>query len=270
MAGEQPTDEDKVREQWQQILLEGHPMSKLERRLLRLAPSSPRCGLCLAPFRGVGGKVLGLVGYAPSRKNPRFCNACFERAPHGGAEVDAGILFADVRGFTSFSESRAPEEVARLLNRLYALASDVLAQRDAVIDKLVGDQVMAIFVPGFAGKEYLTKMVAAGEALLRGVGYARGREPWLPLGVGLDHGMAFVGNVGEGDVKDFTAIGDVVNTAARLQAEARAGQMVISERLFRDVGAPYAQARPVELNLKGKSERVAARVVDFATVPAPS
>lgn len=68
-----------------------------------------------------------MIGFAPSRKNPRYCMECFEKAPHGGAEVDAGILFADIRGFTTFAESRAPKEVARLLNRFYRLATGVLA-----------------------------------------------------------------------------------------------------------------------------------------------
>jgi adenylate cyclase len=186
---------------------------------------------------------------------------CFEKAPHGGAEVDAGILFADIRGFTSFSESRPGEEVVRLLNRFYRMATDVLAGHGAIIDKLVGDEVMAIFVSGLAGPSYVEHMIQASHELVRGAGYGVGGEPWLPLGIGLDRGTAYVGNVGAEAVKDFTAIGDVVNTASRLQAEASAGEIVMSERVHSMVDRPYAHEQPVDLELRGKTEPVRAWIV---------
>lgn len=173
------------------------------------------------------------------------------------------MLFADIRGFTALAETQPPEEVARLLNRFYAVATNVLTSQDAIIDKLVGDEVMALFLPGFAGQGYVEKMASAAEGLLRGVGYRSGQEPWLPLGIGLGFGLAFVGNVGAGEVKDFTAIGDVVNTAARLQGEAKAGHIVMSERVYAWVAQRYPDARSVQLSLKGKSEPVAARVVEI-------
>jgi adenylate cyclase len=89
---------------------------------------------------------MGRLGFAPSRKNPRLCSQCFEKAPIGGAEMEVGILFADVRGFTSLAEQQTPGAVATLLNRFYATAVDVLCQH-AIIDKLVGDQVMALYLP---------------------------------------------------------------------------------------------------------------------------
>lgn len=253
-------------EDWRKTLTEGETAAHVLRRVFRSLPSAPRCGMCLAPFRGVGGKIMRVTGFGPSRKNPRFCNRCFEEAPHGGAEVDTGILFADMRGYTSFSEGRAPEEVTQLLNRFYGVATEALASRDAVIDKLVGDQVMALFVPGFAGRDYRAKLVDSADAMLRAVGYGTKDGAWLPLGVGIDCGNAWVGNVGSGDVKDFTAIGDVVNTAARLQGEAGPGQIVMSEHVYEQAAGRYPGARAVELELKGKSEPVRARVVDFASL----
>ena len=175
-----------------------------------------------------------------------------------------GVLFADMRGYTAMAEKEAPEAIARLLNRFYAVATDVLASRDALIDKLVGDEVMALFLTGFTGPGCFRKMASAAEGLLQGVGHGSSEGPWLPLGIGLDFGLAFVGNVGSGEVKDFTALGDVVNTAARLQAEAKAGQIVISERVYREVAERYPNVPLVELQLKGKTEPVAARVVEFA------
>jgi adenylate cyclase len=206
---------------------------------------------------------MGFVGFRPSRKNPLWCSRCFEEAPLGGAEVEVAALFADVRGYTSLSTKMSPEQAAELISRFYAAATDVLIRHDAVIDKLVGDQVVALFIPGMAKKGHVRECADAAEQLLQAVG--SGGEPWLPIGVGLDVGVAFVGNVGSGDVKDFTAIGDVMNTAARLQSQAARGQIVMSERLHERVPGRFPDARPVELELKGKSEPVAAYVVDLTT-----
>jgi adenylate cyclase len=116
------------------------------------------------------------------------------------------------------------------MNRFYSLASDVLLRHDAVIDKLIGDQVMALFIPSWT-PHAIEHMVSAAEELLSGVGFGSGQEkPWLQLGVGLDYGVASVGNVGTGEVKDFTAIGDVVNTGARLCGHAQAGQLDTAHR----------------------------------------
>lgn len=115
-------------------------------RVMRLLPSEPRCQLCHAPYGGAGGKIMRRLGFGPSRKNPTLCNTCFEKAPVGGVEMEIGVLFADVRGFTSLSERLPPDDVAQLLNRFYAVASKVLT-RSAIIDKLIGDEVMALYLP---------------------------------------------------------------------------------------------------------------------------
>jgi adenylate cyclase len=224
--------------------------------VMRRLPSEPRCRMCRAPFAGMGGRIMRRVGYGPSRKNPTLCNTCFEKAPMGGVEMEIGVLFADVRGFTSLAEGMAPDEVAEVLNRFYSAATDVLG-RDAVIDKLVGDEVMALYLPPLLGEAWEDVMLRDAGDLLAVLG------SWLRVGVGLDVGRAFVGNVGSGEVKDFTALGDVVNTASRLQAAAGAGQIVISERLFARLPRPPA-ARATALELKGKAETTAARVIDAA------
>jgi adenylate cyclase len=191
------------------------------------------------------------AGFAPSRKNPRLCSRCFEKAPMGGVEMDVGILFADVRGFTSLAEHQAPDAVAALLNRFYATAVDVLCDH-AIIDKLVGDQVMALYLPGVFPGVPAQHMVVDAHELLVASGYRE--QPWVELGIGLDFGSAFVGNVGSGGVKDFTAIGDVVNTAARLQAAAAGGEIVMSSRVHGRAGDQARGAETRELTLKGKSQ----------------
>ena len=225
------------------------------RKMTRAIPRAPRCKLCNVPFAGIG-RLFRLAGFAPSRKNPNMCNSCFERAPVGGSEVEIGVLFADVRGYTSLVESSSPEQTAELLKPFYRTARDVLLRQDAVIDKLVGDEVMALFIPLFAGENAIEKMVAAGVDLLEAVG------PQLPVGAGADFGRAFVGNVGEEDVKDFTALGDVVNTAARLQARAEPGQLLVSERVYEVVSDRFPDAEHVDLDLKGKAAPVGAHVIE--------
>jgi adenylate cyclase len=157
----------------------------------------------------------------------------------------------------------APTGVAGLLNRFYESASTIL-RRSAIIDKLVGDEVMALYIPRlFTGEGWEDDMLRDARDLLTAVGYGSASEPWLRVGIGLDIGRAYVGNVGAGDVKDFTALGDVVNTAARLQSSAAAGQIVISERVCERLSDGLADAVANSLELKGKSELEAVRIVDL-------
>ena len=221
---------------------------------MRWLPTDPRCRLCKSPFGGRAGRIMKRFGRGPSRKNPTMCSSCFENAPMGGVELEIGVLFADVRGFTSLAEKMAPGEVATLLNRLYAAASDVLT-RSGILDKMVGDEVMALYIPRMIGDQWVDDIVRDATELLAAVGYGTPEGPWLRLGVGIDIGQAYVGNVGSGVVKDFTALGDVVNTASRLQSAAAAGQIVMSERLFDRLSAPPQSARPRQPGPEGQAGR---------------
>jgi adenylate cyclase len=227
------------------------------RRFYRWLPSDPRCRLCCVPFGGVG-KVVGI---APSRKNPEFCTDCIEAAPIGTYEKEVGILFADIRGFTAWSEDRSPAEVADRLTRFYAVASSVLTKDDALVE-FIGDQVMALYLPDFPSlRERMPEvMISAAERLLAELGRRQGDDALL-VGVGLHVGVASVGNVGRGGTKDFTAAGDVVNTAARLQSSALAGQIVLSAELYARAAGHCSPAEPVSLSLKGKSEPFSAFVI---------
>lgn len=235
-------------------------MARAWRRVMRATPSDPRCKVCFAPYGGIGGRAVRLVGFGPSRKNPTMCSTCFEKAPPGGEEMDIGVFFADVRGFTTMSESIEPRAASEYLNRFYETATDVLIARGALIDKLVGDEVMALFIPYFIGAHHVEAMVKAAFDLQRGVGRGSPEGPWCPIGVGIDSGNAFVGNVGPGEIKDFTAVGDVVNTASRLQGIARPGQIVVSERAYSSLAEPL-DAAPSAVVVAGKAEPVAVRIM---------
>ncbi len=231
------------------------------RRLMRPLPHEPRCKFCLAPFAGSGAHVARLLGRRPSRKNPNLCDICVEKGPPGGFETDGGVLFADVRGFTAYSERRSPSEVAQTMERFYAAATRVLVAHEAIIDKLVGDEVMALFWPVLMDGDPCAAMVRAGEDLLREAGHGGADGPWLPLGVGIDFGRLHIGNVGPAGMQDFTALGDVVNTAARLQGHADAGQIVLSDRVYRAL-PEGTEARRIEVELKGKAEPLGAYVLE--------
>jgi adenylate cyclase len=228
--------------------LETHRMRAFV-RVMRKLPSDPRCAVCRAPFGGAGGRMMRRFGFGPSRKNPRLCAECFEKAPVGGRQMNVGILFADVRGFTSLAERSTPEALADVLNQFYEAAVDVLC-RHAIIDKLVGDEVMALYLPQLLGDGAVEHMVADAANLLAAA------PDELNIGVGLDYGAAFVGNVGSGEVKDFTAIGDVVNTAARLQACAADGEIIVSSRAIEvtDSAGVFAERRTLILKGKAKPE----------------
>jgi adenylate cyclase len=171
-------------------------------------------------------------------------------------KMHTGVLFADLRGFTARFAGADPEEASMLLRRFYRCAEDVLFP-DAVIDKLIGDEVMALYLPDLKKKSLARSAVPAlmlehARGLLRAVGYGSGEEPFVEMGIGLDVGEAFVGNIGQRALFDFTAVGDVVNTASRLQGQASGGEIILSERVAD--GLPVAPGTRVELQLKGIAE----------------
>jgi adenylate cyclase len=160
------------------------------------------------------------------------------------------VLFADVRGYTKLTSNLAPEEVPALVNRFYQTASSALLAHDGLLGQIEGDNVMCLFVPGFAGPAYRMNAVEAARSLLREV-------DWLSIGVGIASGEEFIGNVGGGGYKDFTAVGDVTNMAARLTAKADAGEIVVDAQTYDEVRDRYPEAERRELELKGKGLVVA-------------
>ena len=255
----QETNEDK----WYRMLTEGETMPRQVRHFLGLLPSNPRCKMCNSPFRGVGGILMNMVGREQSRFNPRFCQSC-ERFEHpGGAEIVLTMLFADVRGSTQLAEQMSPLEFSRLINRFYAVATDVLVKTDAMVDRLVGDEVIGLYIPGMAGQDHPRKAIKAAQSLLYLTGHLDPKGPWLPVGVGIHTDLAFVGVVGgeQDNPKDFTALGDGVNIASRLASMAKPGEIIISDASYSSSGMDLGDIEKQQLELKGKSEPVDAWVI---------
>ena len=147
------------------------------RRMLRLLPSDPRCRFCMVPFGGVG-KVIGI---RPSAVNPNYCRSCFEALPTTTHELEVGVLFADLRGFTSWSETHSSSDAADLVSRFYASANRVLTSDDAFVD-FIGDQVMAIYVVDMPslGARTADIMLAATRRLVDAVRQGAGRCRLVP------------------------------------------------------------------------------------------
>jgi adenylate cyclase len=248
---------------WYRRLTQGEPSVRKIRRILRLLPSNPRCKLCAAPFKGWGGFLMHLMGRDQSRNNPRYCEPCKQFDHPGGAEVVLSMLFADVRGSTTLAEQMSALEFSRLINRFYGIATDVLVSSDALVDKLVGDEVIGLFVPGFAGLEHARRAIQAARSLLQLTGHDDRKGPWLPVGVGIHTGLAFVGVVGgsDGNPTDFTALGDNVNITARLASAAGTGEILISDAAYTAAGIDLGELEHRQLELKGKSALTGARVL---------
>lgn len=256
-----------VDEMWFKLLTEGNAKIRRYRPMYSRLPSNPRCVNCHRPFAGIGGELLRIFqGVHKSNKNPRFCAAChsFTSQFPGGAEIELTMLFVDVRGSTTIAENMNTSEFSRLMNRFYEATINVLVRADAFIDKLVGDEVTALFIPGYAGKEHAQKAVEAGKALLKVTGHSTTKGPWVPVGVGIHTGMAWVGSIAgaSGAAADFTALGDNVNIAARLASKADQGEVLISEATYRAAHIQNEKLKTRDLELKGKSNLVRVRVIN--------
>lgn len=250
---------------WRAALTGDEPEFPLRalRSLWRALPASPRCKFCNAPYHGWGAFLMKALGKGPSRISPKLCAQCLHYASlHlGGAEVEVTLLFADVRGSTSLAEKMSAAEYGQLMNRFFTVGTGVLVASDAWSDRLIGDQVMGIYVPGFAGADHAHKAVMAAQQILRLTGHGDPGGPWAPVGVGIHTGVAFVGAVGaSGQASDITALGDSVNIAARLSAHAATGEVLITAATHQAAQLPAEGWASRNLELKGKSETVVTRV----------
>jgi adenylate cyclase len=248
-------------ELWRDMLTGEMPGLHRLRRVMGWIPSEPRCKLCDAPFGRPGSFVMRFLGFGRSRLNRRLCRMCirsFEKQP-GGAEVEISLLFADVRGSTALAERTAPQQFSSLMARFYGTAARVVDDHGGIVDKFVGDEVVALFIPGLAGRDHAAHAVASARELLRKTGNTNG-EPWIPVGAAVHTGVAYVGTVGEGDAVDFTALGDAVNTTARLASSAGQGQLLVSSVA---AAAAHLDTKDLELRsftLRGHDQPVEAWV----------
>jgi adenylate cyclase len=231
------------------------------RRVMRRIPDGPHCKLCAAPFEGPGGAVLRHVGFARFPGNPAICNSCIKglnKMGVYGAEIPASLLFADIRGSTGIGERMSPTEYRAFLDSFYTLSSTTILDNDGIVDKFVGDEVIGLFFMAISGSEHAAAAIRAARALLEAVGRpdASASGP-IPVGAAVHTGVAFVGSTGAGgQVSDFTALGDVVNTTARLASEADAGELLVSVDAATAGGLDSVALGRRTLSVRGRSDAI--------------
>ena len=179
----------------------------------------------------------------------------------GGENRDIAVLFVDIRGFTPLSESLEPEQVVDILNGYLALTTASIFRHGGTLDKFIGDATMAVFNAPFDTDDYVYKALLAAWDIVQGGNriekeYFARYGKHVGFGVGVNCGPAVVGNIGCDFRMDYTAIGDTVNTAARLEANAPRGTVYISEYVYEQVKDRITVEEVGEIPLKGKSKGV--------------
>jgi adenylate cyclase len=183
-----------------------------------------------------------------------------ERAELGGEEREVSVLFADLQGFTAFSERHSPAEVLAMLNAYWAQTVPVvLGEHGGMIERFAGDAIMVVFNAAADQPDHALRAARAALDLQSAAGgVTQGREDWPSFRVGINTGPAIVGNVGTEEQRSFTAIGDTTNLAARLQTAAEPREVVVGQATYAEIRAEFETEPIGELELKGKAARVAA------------
>ena len=246
--------DEEVNELWRARLLGTDPGLRRMRSIWRHVPSPPRCKICSAPFHGPGRAITSFVLHGESPAHPLICNACIgSLAKHpGGAEIEISVVFADVRGSTGLAEHSSAADFRGLLQRFYEVSAQAIDRNSGIVDKFLGDGVMALFVPVLTGENHARRALQGGRDLLAGVARLPGSGGRLPVGAGLHTGLAFVGAVGSGDKLDFSALGDTVNVAARLGSMAAAGELLVSRMAWDATRLPLEGTVTREVHVAGR------------------
>jgi class 3 adenylate cyclase len=185
-----------------------------------------------------------------------------DQAALGGSLVEVTALFADLRGFTTFSEGVEPGEIVTMLNHYHGVAVPCILDNGGTIVQFVGDALLALFNAPARQPDHAVRAVRAALAMQAAVNeIAAGRPDWPQFRIGANTGQALVGNIGSDTLRGFNAMGDAVNVAARLQTLAEPGQVVIGAAT-RDAIGETIKVKPLgDLEVKGRRQPVRAYVV---------
>ncbi|HXO25759.1 MAG TPA: adenylate/guanylate cyclase domain-containing protein [Thermoanaerobaculia bacterium] len=188
----------------------------------------------------------------------------------GGSKREVVVLFSDIRGFTPLSEQMSPDEIASLLTEYFSEMVDVVFEHGGTLDKFIGDAVMALWGAPLARGDDADRAVRAAIAMQRRVDWLnaewgrQGRQT-IAVGIGLNAGEVFAGNIGSSQRLEYTVLGDPVNTASRLCSRAGGGEVLLSEMLYRRLAEPPPVRALDPMPLKGKAQAVQVFSVDLGT-----
>jgi class 3 adenylate cyclase len=177
----------------------------------------------------------------------------------GGHRQEVSILFADIRGFTGFSEHLAPEALVDVLNQYLSIAATAILMYEGTLDKFMGDAVMGIFNAPLHQADHALRAVRAAAAMQRAINdyhHNIGQKRALQFGIGLHVGEVVVGNIGMSDRMDYTAIGDAVNLAKRIQENAPGGKVMLSEDIYHMVAEEIEANFFEEVQVRGRQKPV--------------
>ena len=215
------------------------------------------------PLRGPASIPFRAFGIRPSRMNPNTCTICelmFTRVMKArNVTVEVSVLFADLRGYTALSQLLPPDAVSSLLDAFYDECAAAIWEYDGLLNKTLGDAVMAIFNFPIRHEDHPARAVLAGREIQRRCEARRasllaentglaGSE--LGVGIGIDSGKTSFGEFGRSH-RDLTAIGTVVNTAARAQSASGAGQILVTQAVYDRAGSDVLDGQGQEYHLKG-------------------
>ena len=218
-------------------------------------PLAANCAVCGIPLSGLAAVFLRWRGIRRSPRNPNCCTQCGAHLEEGRL-VEMTVVFADISSFTEMTGRLGANATYSVVDEFLRLASTTLMSHGAFIDKYIGDAVMAFFNVPIKRTDHAAAAVAAAaklQALLPGLSEHLGVP--LRASIGIASGFARVGRLGSDDIKDYTAIGDAVNQAARLQAQARASEIVVSQDVYQEVASAYPGIPAESFALKGFPQR---------------
>jgi adenylate cyclase len=231
----------------------------------------------LVAFSGIAAIGIKNSRYAEQIRREAMVRSNFERyfAPNvaseiaqqvgavrlGGERRPTTVLFSDIRGFTAMAESMGPDAIAQLLSEYFTEMVDVIFDFGGTLDKFMGDAIMALWGAPIGHPDDADRALRAAVEMQQAV--ARLNERWasegrpeIRVGIGINHGEVFAGNIGSNRRLDYTVIGDAVNVAARLCAEAGPGEVLVTESVLRVVHGGVDHEYLPEMALKGKTQVV--------------
>jgi adenylate cyclase len=187
----------------------------------------------------------------------------------GGAKRRVVVLFSDIRGFTSISERMSPDEIASLLTEYFTEMVEIVFEHGGTLDKFMGDAMMALWGAPLARDDDADRAIQAAMDMQRVLArlnreWSRQGRPELSIGIGINAGEVFAGNIGSTKRLEYTVIGDAVNTASRLCSEAGPGEILAGEDLYLALGKRPPVSIPSPLPLRGKAQPVAVYRIEWS------